>query len=293
MKNSKTPTDCLSMTLPDGRQLGYAEYGDLEGKPILYFHGFPGSRLEPSHLQNIALSNHYRLIGIDRPGMGLSSMHQTYSILSWADDVEMFADYLGLEKFSIIGQSGGAPFIAACAYKIPHRINSAAIVSGIAPFEIPEATASLSRGNRFVNKAVQAMPWIATGMMKLALMMYKKPWMLKHILKQMPEVDRLAFQSLGSNEILSSMLLEPFRKGVTGAAYEFQLMVKPWGFDIVNIKSPISIWQGGMDKQVPVAHANIYAKLIPNAKLTLLKQEGHVSLLINHSEEILRSICVE
>ena len=62
MKN-KTLNDALTVMLKDGRQLGYAEYGDPEGKPILFFHGFPGSRLEPSHLQNIALSNHYRLIG--------------------------------------------------------------------------------------------------------------------------------------------------------------------------------------------------------------------------------------
>jgi len=288
---TKTLNNTLSITLKDGRQLGYAEYGDPEGKPILFFHGFPGSRLEPSHLHNIALSNHYRLIGIDRPGMGLSSFHQKHSILSWPDDVEMFADNLGLNKFSIIGQSGGAPFVAACAYKIPHRINGAAIVSGIAPFEISEATASLARGRRLMNKAIQAMPWMATGMMKLALMMNKKPGILKYVLKQMPEVDRLAFRSLGSDETISAMMLEPFRNGVIGAAQEFQLFVKPWGFDIANIKCPITIWQGGLDKQVPVAHANLYAKLIPNAKLTIFKQEGHVSLLINHGEEILRSIC--
>ena len=288
---TNTLSNALTVILKDGRQLGYAEYGDPEGTPILFFHGFPGSRLEPSHLQNIALSNNYRLIGIDRPGMGLSSIHQKRSILSWADDVEMFADHLGLKKFSIIGQSGGAPFVAACANKIPHRIHGAAIVSGVAPFEIPEATASLSRGDRLVNKAIQAMPWIVTGMMKLTLMMYKKPWMLKQVLKQLPEVDRLAFHSIGGNEIINAMLLEPFRNGVAGATQEFQLFVKPWGFDVANIKCLTTIWQGGLDKRVPAMHAKLYAKLIPNSKLTFLKQEGHVSLLINHGEEILRSVC--
>lgn len=287
----KTLNNALSVTLKDGRQLGYAEYGDPQGKPILYFHGFPGSRLEPSHLQNIALSNHYRLIGIDRPGMGLSSTNQKHSILSWVDDVETFADHLGLKKFSIIGQSGGAPFVAACAYKIPNRINGAAIVSGIAPFEIPEATSSLASGQRFVNKAITVMPWIATGMMKLTLMMYKRPWMLKHVLKQMSEVDRLAFHSVGSNEIINAVLLEPFRNGVSGAAQEFQLFPMPWGFDIANIKCPTTIWQGDLDKQVPAMHAKLYAKLIPNSKLTFFQQEGHVSLLINHGEQILRSVC--
>ena len=110
-------------------------------------------------------------------------------------------------------------------------------------------------------------------------------------MKQLPEVDRLAFYSIGNNEIINAMLLEPFRNGVAGATQEFQLCVKPWGFDIANIKCPITIWQGGLDKRVPVAHANLYAKLIPNANTRFFKEEGHVSLLINHAEEILRSIC--
>ncbi|MDP3706321.1 MAG: alpha/beta hydrolase [Legionellaceae bacterium] len=289
--NSKIMNDRLSMILPDGRQLGYAEYGIHDGKPIFYFHGTPGSRLEAGHLQNIAILNHYRLIGIDRPGMGLSSFHVKHNILSWADDVEMFANCLGINKFSIVGHSGGAPFVAACAYKIPHRLYGAAIVSGPAPFEIPEATASLARGQRFINGAVRAMPWIATGMMKLTLMMFKKPWMLKQALKQMPEVDQCVLRSLGNNESIGAMLSESFRHGVAGAAQEFQLIARPWGFNLANIKCPVTIWQGGLDKQAPLAHAKLYTKLIPNAKFTFFKQEGHLSLLVNHGEEILRSVC--
>lgn len=288
---TKTLNNALTVMLKDGRQLGYAEYGNPTGKPIFYFHGTPGSRLEAGHMQNIAILNHYRLIGIDRPGMGLSSFHVKHNILSWPDDVEMFADCLGINKFSIVGHSGGAPFVAACAYKIPHRLYGAAIVSGPAPFEIPEATASLARGQRFINGAVRAMPWIATGMMKLTLMMFKKPWMLKQALKQMPEVDQCVLSSLGNNESIGAMLSESFRHGAAGAAQEFQLIARPWGFNLANIKCPVTIWQGGLDKQAPLAHAKIYSKLIPNAKFTFFKQEGHLSLLVNHGDKILRSIC--
>ena len=116
---TKALNNALSVILKDGRRLGYAEYGDPTGKPIFYFHGTPGSRLEAGHLQKIATLNHYRLIGIDRPGMGMSSFHAKHNILSWPADMEMLADCLGINKFSIIGHSGGAPFVAACAYKIP------------------------------------------------------------------------------------------------------------------------------------------------------------------------------
>lgn len=289
--NNKTRSDRLSMTLPDGRQLGFAEFGSPDGTPILYFHGLPGSRLEAGHLHSVALLNHYRLIGIDRPGMGLSSVHLKRSILSWADDVESFADYLGLKKFSIVGHSGGAPFVAACAYKIPNRLNGVAIVSGMAPFEIPEATASLTRGQRFINRAIQAMPWVATVMVKLMSMILKKPAMQKQMLKQLPEVDQRVFRDSGSNQAFIGATLEAFRHGVVGVSQEIQLTLKPWGFDIASIKCPVTIWQGSLDKQAPEAHAKLYAKLIPNAKLTFFKNDGHLSLLINHGEEILRSIC--
>ena len=292
MKNH-TLNDRLSIKLKDGRQLGYADYGDPGGKPIFFFHGLPGSRLDARPLHHIALLHHYRLIGIDRPGMGLSCFDKKRSILSSVNDVEAFADCLNIKKFSIIGHSGGAPFVAACAYKIPDRLNGVAIVAGMAPFEIPEATISLSHGRRILNGAIKAMPWVATGMMKLTLMMFKKPGMLNYGLKQMAEVDQLALRSQGSSDALAAGLMEAFRHGIAGASQDMQLTAKPWGFDLANIKlkCPVTIWHGGLDNQVPAMHAELYAKLIPNATLTFFKHEGHLSLLTNKGEDILRSIC--
>ena len=288
----KTDNNSLSLELKDGRQLGFAEYGDPDGQPIFYFHGLPGSRLEAGHLHEVAATNNIRLIGLDRPGMGLSSAEPKRSILSWVADVEAFADSMGIAKFSIIGHSGGAPFVAACAYRIPHRLNGAAIVSGMAPFENPEATASLARGQRLVNSIIKVIPWVANLMMKLIFIMLNKPGMLKQMLKQMPEVDQLVFREPESSKAIIDATKEAFRSGVSGMSQEIVLTLKPWGFKLENITYPITIWQGGMDKQAPEMHARIYAKVIPNANLTFFKDEGHLSILKNHGEEILRRICL-
>ena len=284
----------LSMKLKDGRQLGFAEYGDPLGKPILFFHGLAGSRLDARLLHKIASTNHCRLISIDRPGMGLSSFDKKRTILSWADDVEAFANHFNLSKFAIIGHSGGAPFIAACLYKIPERLTGAAIVSGMGPFEIPAATASLTRGRRFLNNAIRKFPWIATCCMALTRWMFKNPNRLKHGLKQMAPIDSHILQSETSIEVLGATMMETFRQGVGGTATEMQLILKPWGFDLSDIKVeyPVTVWHGGLDKQAPAMHGELYTKLIPNAKLTFFKQEGHISLLVNKGEEILRSITV-
>ncbi|MDA9271970.1 alpha/beta hydrolase [bacterium] len=289
--SNKTEQSHPVVTLKDGRKIGYVEYGVPNGRPIFYFHGFPGSRLDAGYLQRIALLLQYRLIGIDRPGMGFSSFAPRRSILSWVDDVEAVANGLNIDKLSIIGHSGGAPFVAACAYKISHRLNGAAIVSGMAPFEYPEATASLASGQRFINKAIKAMPWIATVLMKITFAMTKRPRMLKQMLMQLPEVDKHVIQDEANSQVFINSTKEAFRQGMTGAAYEFQLILRPWGFKLEDIDYPITIWQGGLDKQTPIEHANLYAKLIPKAKLTLFKKEGHLSVLVNHGDAILRSIC--
>ena len=277
--------------LQDGRQLGFAEYGTTGGQAILYFHGLPGSRLEAGHLHEIAVANNIRLIGLDRPGMGLSSIDHKRTILSWAADVEDFADSLGINKFSIVGHSGGAPFVAACAYRLPHRLNGAAIVSGMAPFEIPEATASLTLGQRIINRIIKLIPWVANLFMKLIFIMLNKPNMLKQMLKQMPKVDQQIFKDPESSQAIINATKEAFRNGVAGVSQEINLTLKPWEFYLEDINFPITIWQGGQDKQTPEMHAKIYAQLMPRAKLTFFKHEGHLSILRNHGEEILQSIC--
>ncbi len=290
---SLKPKTDLFLQLKDGRRLGFAEYGAPNGKPVLFFHGLTGNRFDVVLVHQAALANDCRLISIDRPGVGISSIDKKRSILSWVDDIEALTDYLRIKKFSIIGHSGGAPFAVACTYKMSDQLNGVAIVAGIGPVEIPEVLASLSKGKRFLNNAINTMPWIANCMMKLTSIMFKNPKLLKYGLKQMPEVDVLALQSQESHEELAARMMETFRQGIIGASQDMQLILKPWGFNLTKIKLKclITIWQGGLDKQVPAEHAEIYARLLPNATLHFFKQEGHISLLTNKGKEILQSIC--
>ena len=95
--------------LRDGRTLGYADYGSSEGKPLFYFHGHPGSRFEAGFLAAQAAQVGVRLIGIDRPGMGLSTFKAGRRLLDWPDDVVELADSLHLDYFAVVGFSGGVP----------------------------------------------------------------------------------------------------------------------------------------------------------------------------------------
>jgi pimeloyl-ACP methyl ester carboxylesterase len=120
-----------TIQLHDGRTLGYAEYGSSHGKTIFYFHGHPGSRFEARFLAEQTVQYGVRLIGVDRPGMGLSSFKRGRRILDWPDDAAELADSLQIEHFAVVGFSGGGPYALACAHKIPQRLTACGIISGV------------------------------------------------------------------------------------------------------------------------------------------------------------------
>ncbi len=128
--------DMLSQTkiFEDGRTIGFAEYGDPHGKPIFFFHGFPGSRFEAELFHDVALANNIRIIAVDRPGMGLSSFQKDRTLLDWPDDILELADKLGVDDFAVMGISGGGPYAAACAKEIrSSRLKKVGIISAMGP----------------------------------------------------------------------------------------------------------------------------------------------------------------
>ena len=96
-------TDSSSiLVLPDGRHLGYAQYGSLTGRAIFHLHGIPGSRLEGAFFDEEGLKHDARIITIDRPGLGWSSPHPGWSLLSFTEDLVQLAAHLGLEKYGVM-----------------------------------------------------------------------------------------------------------------------------------------------------------------------------------------------
>jgi pimeloyl-ACP methyl ester carboxylesterase len=148
--------------LKDGRKLGYAEYGDPQGKPVLHFHGTPSSRFECSRpaVDEIATRLGARIILPERPGFGLSDFEPNRTTLDWPDEVTELADGLNLDRFAVLGVSGGGPYAAACAYKIPQWLSAAGIVSGLGPLDAPGATEGMAKSDRQTYDLARKTPWL-------------------------------------------------------------------------------------------------------------------------------------
>ncbi len=278
--------------LPDGRQLGYAEYGDPDGMPLLFFHGTPGSRLEPSRIDSLARDVGVRVVAPERPGYGLSDVQPKPTLLDWVHDVEVLADSLHLERFATIGVSGGGPFVAATAYKLPDRVTKAAFVSALGPLTLPGATTGMGPTNRLLYlRLTRIGPWAVNLMMRNMARNTNKPERLrKQISKALPPVDAAALQNDEYwNQLLADMR-EGFRNGTRGATWDIVLSARPWGFQLEEIQVPTYLWHGELDINAPVASARAMARAIPNCQATFVPGEGHVSLILKYEDEIFRSL---
>lgn len=272
-----------TVELPDGRKLGYAHFGSPSALPVFYFHGWPGSRLEAGffNIPNV------QMIGVDRPGYGLSDPHHNRKLAHWPRDIEHLADHLGHDRFAVVGMSGGGPYAAACAHYFTKRAIKVAIIAGLGPPEAPGMS-----GNRvgFLLDLGQSQ-LRSTVLMSVMRTLIRIPAAEKHferIKRQMPRASKDA--DAMTPEFLR-MLLASFREGLRssakGPASDARVYGEPWHFALSDIKVPVSVWHGTHDAQVPVSIGKHYAAHIPNAHATFAEQEGHVSIVTNYLEAII------
>jgi len=288
-------TDKLSQTivLSNGRTLAFAEYGKPDGKPVLYFHGHPSSRLDWQLFDpdDVTAQLGIRLIAPDRPGHGLSHNQPRRTMLDWPDDMLELAKALELDQFAVLGVSGGGPYAAVCAFKISTRITRTAIVCGMGPAN--------------ANGAKKGTSWIYAG--KPALMRNAMLKMMDIGLKRDPREFQRRFLSQASTsfsvpdaplledsefagDFLNLTFREALRSGIAGASHDARLYSKPWGFQLEDIASDIHLWHGELDRQVLPSVGHHVASAIPNCQASFLSNEGHLSLPRNHLREILGTL---
>jgi pimeloyl-ACP methyl ester carboxylesterase len=278
--------------LPDGRYLGYAEYGDARGLPVFYFHGFPGSRLEARLAEQEAVLYGIRLISVDRPGYGLSDVKRHRTLLDWADDTVHLADCLGIRRFSVVGVSGGGPYATACAFKIPHLIDKVAIVCGLGPVVTPCGR------NRAEGLTVNGLllagrfPIFAQLPFAAAALIYRghPALMLALISRRFAECDRRALQIPALHRLLCDSFREAFRRSLLGPARDLVLYGRDWGFPLHDIQVPIRLWHGERDTVVPPAMAYMLADKIPTCQAVFYPEEGHFSIIANRLAGIMEEL---
>ena len=274
--------------LHDGRMLGYAEYGDPGGTPVFYFHGFPTSRLEWLLIDpdDVAMDLNARIVAVDRPGSGLSDFKPGLELLDWPDDVTELADGLELDRFAVLGGSGGAPFAAACAFRIPAHLTAVGIVCGMGPGEAP----GMKEGLSWTLPGKSSLPrrlslWLtAVGLRK------DPDKVLSRFREMVSEPDRKLLDQPEVAKVFIHALGEAFRVGYRGANQDAALYAGPWRFPLQDITADVHLWHGEQDLNVPVSVGRYVGEIILNCHAAFFEDEGHLSLPRNHIREILGAL---
>jgi pimeloyl-ACP methyl ester carboxylesterase len=280
-----------SVRLSDGRNLGFAEFGDPQGKPVFLFHGQPGNRLFRHPYESISVSLGIRVITVDRPGYGLSDFQPGRKMLDWAQDIAGLADCLGIERFAVAGFSGGGPYAAACACETPERITATALVSCSPPMHDPEINREIPAALRLNYSLANHAP----ALLKLLFHLYwsysrRNPEaFIDAALKQSSLPDRELLSDPGMHAMLLDVWKENIRIDSRGYVQDAVILMKDWGFSLRDIPTEVFLWQGEADLNVPARWAKYIFSQIPHCRPAFVPGQGHF-LLFSHWKEIFQTL---
>jgi len=279
----------MELRAGDGRVIAVEVIGDDDATPVLLCHGLADSRLTAQSLRQAARELGLRLIAPDRPGVGGTDRRWLHQLADWADDAAAVLDVLRVDSAALVGVSGGGPFAAACAARIPARVRSLMLICPLGPAEWP--TVGMAHGERLsLALAAHAPAFGGWFMSRLAALARRSPdiflWLAA---TNLPDTDIRALQQPAIRESFLTCYVEAFRRGGWGTAQDLRLLTRPWGFDLGSITAPTSIHHGDADTTVPVQHARLYAQAIPGARLQIHPGEGHISIL-SHPQDILAAL---
>ena len=258
--------------LADGRRLRWYEFGDPDGSPVIYTAGTPVSGLGGACYDETARAAGLRWISPDKPGYGDSDYQRKRTLIGWSDDLAVLAGHLGLDRFALAGESGGAPFTLAAARQFADRVSVVALIAAGGPFD-PAERAGMKARNRVMNWFARNVPTL--NMIPIAAMRrtltdpVRREQSLRRDLASSPEAAhegiRMEYEAVA----------DALRPGSRGTVQEFALIKSPWPFPLSEVTTPVHLWHGGLDRNAPIATARRLASKLPDATLHVSDSSGH------------------
>ena len=266
---STTPRTDLTIDLPNGRRVAYAEWGDPNGSPVLFMHRSPGSRLfDPGPAASAAI----RLISIDRPGYGGTAPVADPSFSAVAEDVLGLVEQLDLTGIALVGWSGGGQFALGSVPALAGRLASLTLVCAPAPDDeipwFPDETRPMLP--QLQADAVAALPMVAEGFTDLMA----DPDGLAESDPSPADADARALP--GVTGALTVMMREAGRQGGVGIASDVVAGARGDPLPLEAVDVPTWLWYGAGDEYIKPEHGRWYAERIAGSRLEIVEGAGHL-----------------
>ena len=278
--------------LQDGRRLGFAEFGAADGFPVIAFHDLWGNR-NIRHPDDAILARlGVRLIGVDRPGYGMSSRKSGRSLMDVVDDVMLLSKALKLERFAVLGSSAGGPYALACAYRFPQIVRRCAVVAPLPPLDH-------RRGFAAIHPVYGRLFQLASGneaffrLLMRGFFLFDGQRGADQFIRELGGLLSPADQQTLSNINLFSLRRDAWEEvrggGSDNLVDEMMTLTRSWGFRLESIEAPVDIWWGEADAFCAPGVGKRMTEMIPKAQFRLEPQAGHF-MLYSHWQAILQGL---
>jgi len=257
--------------------LAWIEVGAPAGRPVVFLHGWPSSRLMGRVWEATARRRGWRVLAPDRPGMGRSPRRAGWSFGAWPAVLAQFLDERAIARCPVIGLSGGGPYALASAALIPERVPAVAVISGAPPLHDRADHGWIMKEFRVLAAVERRAAWLVrAGFVVSAPVLSRFDVPLARSLMRVfgRQPDEMFLSSRESDSTLSSGI-EAWCQGGRGVVDEGQLYLHPWDFAPEAIARPAAFWHGAKD---PFFHWSLAEKLaarIPGAEFHQVPEEGH------------------
>lgn len=266
-----------------GRQLAYCEYGDPQGQPVFYFHGTPGSRYEPALGDRAGKAHGYRILALDRPGLGPSDYVKDRRLLDWPQDVKAAAQQLGISRFGVIGASGGGAYALACSYALPEQLEFAIAMGSWGPVAAePELWEQMAPLDQFFAQLSKRAPWVfyvPFSLLGYAAKIMSPQGFMKTIESSMSAADKQLVKDDAIAQLFAADIAEAFHQGVRGPADDAIILYQDWGFKVEEIEMEVHLFHGEEDKFAPYRYALYFDEKISQTHLHRYPKEGHLFVI--------------
>src|SRR6056297_252058 len=261
----------------DGRKLGFAEYGDPHGFPVLAFHGVPGTRFMFKPTAGPARARALRIIAPDRPGFGLSEPQPGRVLSDWLDDVAALLKHTAVGRFSLVAISGGAPYATLTAAHFGDRVASLGLVSPMGPVaDLGDEIDMPLLQRRFFTKLAQRERVVRFGIGGAKAIFRLAPEVSYDLMvRTLPEPDREILNDPVKKRHVIADVKESLTFDGDGTRTDYRIFSERWGVDYEMITAPSVLWQGLDDTIVPISAAMELGRRIPDCRIIELAGEGH------------------
>lgn len=272
------------ITLAGGRPLSWYEFGDLDGFPVTYTAGTPVSGLGGACYDEAARAAGLWWISPDKPGYGASGYQRGRSLAGWGDDLRALAGHLGLDRFALAGESGGAPFTLAAAHQFADRVSVVALIAAGGPMG-PAERVGMTASARVMNWLARNAP--AFNVFRVAAMRRElvdpknRRRALHSAVAAAPDAAHAAAVRREFEAVADAL-----RQGTRATVQELALIKREWTFPLSEVTTPVHLWHGARDRNAPIASARRLTRDLPDATLHISESSGH-DVGVDRSAEVM------